>query len=93
MKLIDLLEDEMSDLEKVRNDPYVIRHIKNPSLEVQLAAVRQDGYAIMYIKNPSEKVQIVAIMQNPDAIKYIKEPTRNAINVHFIYDDKRKFEK
>ena len=43
----------MTDLEKVQRNWYAIRHIKNPSMEVQLAAVRQYERAIYYIKNPS----------------------------------------
>ena len=44
-------------LAAVKNNGYVIRHIKHPSEEVQLAAVRQDWRSIEFIKNPSRKVQ------------------------------------
>ena len=38
-------------LDAVQYDGNAIRHIKNPSEEVQLAAVQQYGYAIKYIEN------------------------------------------
>lgn len=44
--------------------------IKDPSVEVQLAAVRQAGWAIQFIKDPSVKVQLAAIQQNKCAIQY-----------------------
>jgi hypothetical protein len=46
--------------------------VKNPSLEVQLAAVRQSGLAVEYIKNPSLEVQCIAVKQGGSSIKYIE---------------------
>ena len=71
----------MTDLEKVRLNGYAIRYIKNPSLEIQLAAVQQNGYAIKYIENPFEEVQLEAVRQDGDAIHYIKD---NSIDFIFI---------
>ena len=50
----------MTDLEKVRQNGYVIRNIKNPSMEVQMAAVRYNGHAIAVIENPSLEIQRAA---------------------------------
>ena len=52
----------MTDLEKVKQGVHAIQNIKNPSLEIQLAAVRQDGYAICHIKNPSMEIQLIAAL-------------------------------
>ena len=52
----------MTDLEKVQRNWYAIRHIKNPSMEVQLAAIRQNGDAIRSIKNPSEEIKLIAAL-------------------------------
>ena len=57
-------------LSKVKQDPYAIRFIHNPSIEIQLEAIKQDPNSIQYIHNPSENVQLQAIKQDPNAIKY-----------------------
>ena len=64
----------MTDLERVKNNPLNIKDIKNPSLEVQLAAVKVNGWAIQYVKNPSLEVQLTAVRQNGYSIEYIKTP-------------------
>ena len=62
-------------LSLVRGNATLIRQIKNPSEQVQLAAVQQDGWTIYYIPNPSEQVQIEAVKQSSDAILYIDNPS------------------
>jgi hypothetical protein len=52
--------------------------IKNPSVEVQMAAVKQNGHAIQFIKNPSVEVQMEAVRQNGYAIRHIKNPSVEA---------------
>ena len=52
---------EADQMAAVQQDGWAIRHIKNPSIEVQLAAVQQNGHAIKYITNPSTEVSICAI--------------------------------
>lgn len=67
---------ELSEEEKiVMKNGMAIRNIKNPSLEVQLAAVGDMGSAIQHIKNPSEEVQLAAINNNATAIYYIDNPS------------------
>ncbi|WP_302485792.1 hypothetical protein [uncultured Megasphaera sp.] len=39
----------------IRNNPYVIDRIENPSEEMQLLAVQMNGLALQYIKKPSRK--------------------------------------
>lgn len=62
-------------LELIKNKPFAIDYIKNPSEDLQLEAVKQNGYAIEYINNPSERVQIEAIKQYPFNIEYIHNPS------------------
>jgi hypothetical protein len=50
-----------------------IKHITNPSLEVQLAAVTSDWKAIKYITNPSLEVQLAAVKFNATATFFIKK--------------------
>ncbi len=67
--------EELNDLYLVQQDGVNIRSIRNPSIEVQLAAVSQDGTNIQFIKNPSKEVQLAAVMQNGYSIQYIRKPT------------------
>ena len=68
-------ETEEKNLATVKQNPYAIKFIDNPSEKVQLAAVNQDGLAIEFIKNPSEEVQLAAVKQNGYAIQHIKNPS------------------
>lgn len=52
-----------------------IKHIGNPSEELQLIAVRDDGLALEYITNASEQVKQEAVKQDPLAIKFINKPS------------------
>ena len=36
----------------IRNNPYVIDRIENPTEEMQLLAVQMNGLALQYIKHP-----------------------------------------
>ena len=74
-----LLSNEQQLINKVLNNPVIIRVIDNPSEKVQLAAVNQNGNVIGYIIEkgiiPSEKVQLAAVNQNGWAIEFIKNPS------------------
>jgi hypothetical protein len=62
-------------LAAVKQNPFAIRGIDNPSPEVQLAAVNQNANAIMNIDNPTPEVQLAAVKQNPFAIRGIDNPS------------------
>ena len=66
-------------LAAVEQNGYAIRHIKNPSEEVQLAAVKKNGHIIRFIKETSELVNLEAVRECGDAIQYIKKPTPEMI--------------
>jgi hypothetical protein len=70
----DLTREEQQ-LEAVKRDGYLIRHIKNPSEAVQLAAIAENDWAIQFIMNPSEIVQLAAVTQNGYAIQHIENPS------------------
>ena len=72
----------MTDLQKVRLDGYAIRHIKNQTPEVCLAAIRQVGYAIKYIKNQTPELCLVAVEQNGNVIKYIRKDYHHWLTEH-----------
>lgn len=71
--IYSLTEEEQK--RKLQKDGNNIRHINNPSEELQLIAVKENGSAIQYINNPSEKVQMEALIRNPSAIYYINNPS------------------
>jgi hypothetical protein len=53
----------------------VMKHIFNPSEDVQLVAVNSDPYSIQYIKNPPESVQLSLVSKMGHLIEYIKNPS------------------
>lgn len=66
-------------LELIKNKPFAIDYIDNPSEDLQLEAVKQNAYVIEYITNPTEKVQLEAIRETITSIRYIKNPTDKVI--------------
>lgn len=60
----------------IRNNPYVIDRIENPSEEMQLLAVQMNGLALQYIKHPSEAVQKAAVANTARAIQFIDHPRK-----------------
>lgn len=65
---------EVELLAEVRQDWYVIKHIKKPSEEVQLAAVRQYGFAIWHVKKPCKTAQVQAVKFDPEVTTHLNEP-------------------
>lgn len=51
-------KSEEDKIKLIKDNPYNIRHIKNPSEAVQLAAVRIYKDSIMFIDKPTKLVQI-----------------------------------
>lgn len=63
----------------IRNNPYVIERLENPTEEMQLVAVETNGLALQYIKNPSAAVQKAALQNTPRAIQYIENPSEDML--------------
>ena len=61
----------------IRNNPYVIGRIENPTEEMQLLAVQLNGQALQYITNPSPAVQEAAIANTARAIQFIDNPSED----------------
>ena len=66
----------MNDLERIKQNGWSIKCVKNPSECVQLTEVKQNVWWIKYIENPSECIQLAAVMQNGWSIKCIKNPSK-----------------
>jgi hypothetical protein len=73
----------------VKENPFSIRYIQNPSERVQLMTVKENPFSIYYIENPSERVQLTAVesknhswLSEPGWVKkYIKNPTEKVIQL------------
>jgi len=55
----------------LRDHPWLLYQVENPSIPLQLLVVGIDGTAIDQIKHPSPLVQTAALKQNPKAINNI----------------------
>lgn len=69
--------NEYNQLRFVKNNPYSIEYIENPSETIQFASVNVFGEAIKYIRNPSEDVQIDAVRNYGLSIRHIKNPSED----------------
>ena len=57
--------NEPITVERLANNPYMIRYIDHPSQDLQLAAVRANGLLIQYLSEPDRDVQEAAVAQAP----------------------------
>lgn len=70
---IDISTKKLNEL--FNQDFSFIKHLENPSEEVQLLAISNNPFAIKYIKNPTDTVKFEAIKNNGVYIEFIKEPS------------------
>lgn len=75
---MDFIEDKIhtlneSQLKKlIIDNPTAIKHIKNPSFELQKFIIEQDVENIFFIINPHDEIKKMAIEKNPKVITIIK---------------------
>lgn len=78
LKINDSTElHEKRMIELIKDDPYSIQFIVNPSEQLQLYAIKLDPYSIRHINKPSELVQLAAINKNVYLIEYINNPSES----------------
>ena len=70
--------------EFIANNPYSIKYVKNPSVELQCLVVEKLTSAIRNIKNPSPEAQLAAVSRTGATIKFIKNPTPAAIETALL---------
>ena len=63
-------ETEKDQIEAITKDWRSIKFLKNPSLNVQLAAVKQSSYALLHINGVLDKTIIAAIKYDPEIIAF-----------------------
>lgn len=69
------LSNKEEQLEMLKQYPYSIIYINNPTEEMQLIAVKYDIKLIKYINNPTEKV-LSKIMEDNNSITYFADLLR-----------------
>lgn len=95
-QLIDKGDDRLNNASKeirelsLKNNPYNIKYIDNPSKEEQLISINgeKDFYdinpdypIIYYIDNPCKEAQIQSVKLQPFTIKYIDNPCKEALKI------------
>lgn len=69
-------------VEDVKSDGWYIAHIKNPPVQVQIAAVKDNVKYIELIKNPAAVTRTQVIKLSDQAITYIDQPTLYEFKLH-----------
>ena len=60
-------------------NPYIIKHIRNPSKNVQKRAMYWDSQVFTHIENPTDESQLKYIDGNPFKVRYIKNPSDDVL--------------
>ena len=74
-------------LAAIQKNPNWIKHIENPSEELQLEAVKMDGKVLEYLLTASRRVCFEAVKQNPAAlvhVSYLKAKEEGWLNELFM---------
>ena len=69
---------EKRNITMIKQDPFSIKFIHNPSEKVQLVAIQREPSVIGDIKFPTAKAQIMAVEKNTGLITLIKSPCEEA---------------
>ena len=83
------METEEELIRIVKNDPFYIKSIENPSEKVQLEALKNYVFAIKCIKNPTEEIQLKSVQQHGSSIFYIENPTEEVIRTAILNGAKK----
>lgn len=94
-----IMNDDLELIKKIRQDPWRIIDVDNPSLNLQLLAVSNNGYVIKNISNPCDLVVWAAICNISEAICHIDSPseemchyavTKKPTNIWYIKEPSEK---
>ncbi len=69
-------EQEILDLEAVKQDPESIKYVKNKTDELKILAVQNRPFALQYIKDQTEELCWIALKIKAWSYSYIKNPTK-----------------
>ena len=74
-----MTEQELKDLEMVKENADTLYYVKNQTEEVCLAAVKQDGWALQFVNNQTEPVCLAAVKQYCGSLYLVKNQTENIV--------------
>ena len=76
--------DELKEKDKeqlIKQDPYNIRYLTYPSIELQKLAASLNGLVLQFLPRCPIEVQKIAVLQNKDAIEYIDNPSEELLEL------------
>ena len=71
--ITDLIESYESDLQKVTHNGYALKHIKEQTPEVCLAAVKQNGWTLQCVQEQTPEICIAAVKQIGYVLKFVED--------------------
>ena len=60
-------------LEAVKQNGFVLQHVKEQTPEICLEAVKKDGLALQYVEEQTPEICLEAVKQNELALRYVKD--------------------
>lgn len=78
MSIIDRIR-EYRDVQRIKDNPCLIRSFSSPSEKLQLSAVQADPLSIQYIKHPTERVQHEVLLHGEEHIIRINNPSLSSL--------------
>lgn len=78
MSIIDRIR-EYRDVQRIKDNPCLIRSFSSPSEKLQLSAVQADPLNIQYIKHPTERVQHEVLLHGEEHIIRINNPSLSSL--------------
>lgn len=71
------IASERDQKRKVKEEPYNVEYINNPSEEVQLESIKKGPWNVMFIKNPTDKVIVEVLKSSMHIRTLIKDILRH----------------
>lgn len=78
MSIIDRIR-EYRDVQRIKDNPCLIRSFSSPSEKLQLSAVQANPLSIQYIKHPTERVQHEVLLHGEEHIIRINNPSLSSL--------------
>ena len=70
-------KEEQELIERVKENPYFLRHIETQTEAICLEAVKHDGLALEYVQEQTYEICLEAVRQNGEALFYVIKHTKD----------------
>lgn len=77
-------EQYQKDLEAVKKNGFMLKHIENQTEEICLEAVKKYGLAMQFVKNQTDKICLEAVKTNGWALQFVRNQTPEEIKNRWI---------